>query len=135
MDMADESGQLSATGLEGTNSRKVLQNLITSSHHIAEAVTISPEGKIVTAEPAIYSGSEGADISKQEAAVRFLKTKSPLLSPVFPLVEGFDAFIILYPVFSPPRTFIGGISVSIKPVDFLEAVISPKLKGTNTAPG
>ena len=51
MALADESGQLSATGLEGTNAGKVLQNLITSSHHIAEAVTISPEGKIVTASP------------------------------------------------------------------------------------
>jgi hypothetical protein len=81
--------------------------------------------------PAIYNGSEGADISKQEATVLFLKTKNPLLSPVFHLVEGFDAFIILYPVFSPSGAFTGGISVSIKPGDFLGAVISPKLKGTN----
>jgi polar amino acid transport system substrate-binding protein len=129
--VADASGQLSVVGLEGTNARKILQNLTNSSHHIAEAVTISPEGKIVAAEPAIYYGSEGADISKQEATVRFLKTKNPLLSPVFPLVEGFNAFIVLYPVFSPSGAFMGGISVSIKPGDFLGAIISPKLKGTN----
>jgi hypothetical protein len=97
--------------------------LTNSSHYFAEAVTISPGGKIVAAEPAIYNGSEGADISKQEATVRFLKTKNPLLSPAFPLVEGFNAFIILYPVFSPSGEFIGGISVRIKPADFLGAVI------------
>ena len=125
MDMAlsDASVQLSAVGLEGTNARKVLQNLTNSSHHIAEAVTISPEGKIVAAEPAIYNGSEGTDISKQETTVRFLKTKNTFLSPVFPLVEGFNAFIVIYPVFSPSGEFIGGISVSIKPANFLGAVI------------
>jgi polar amino acid transport system substrate-binding protein len=131
MAVAGASEQLSAAGLEGTNARKVLQNLTNSNHNFAEAVTISPEGKIVAAEPAIYSGSEGADISKQDATVRLLKTKTPLLSLVFPLVEGFNAFIILYPVFSPSGAFMGGVSASIKPADFLGAIISPKLKGTN----
>jgi hypothetical protein len=131
MALASASRQLSAVGLEGANARKVLQNLTNSSHHFAEAVTISPQGKIVAAEPAIYNSSVGTDISQQEATVRLLETRNPHLSQVFPMVEGFNAFVMIYPVFSSTGAFMGGISASIKPADFLGAIISPKLKGTN----
>ncbi len=129
--VADSSYQLSASGIEGEKARSILRNLTDSSPDFAEATTGSPEGKIVTAEPAAYRNSEGADTSKNDATIRLMKTKSPIFSQVFRLVEGYDASIISYPVFSATGEFIGGIGAIIKPAELLGSIIAPMLNETN----
>jgi hypothetical protein len=128
--VANASHQLSATGLDGVEARRVLQDLRSSSPYVTEAVTVGLDGKIIVAEPTIYSEAEGADINQQEHIIRLFETKNPILSGVFHTVEGYDAFVIVYPVFSPSGKFIGGISVPIKPAEMLENPISSKLNGT-----
>lgn len=129
--VADSSYQLSATGIEGEKARDILRNLTGSSPYFTEATTGSPEGKIAAAEPAVYRNLEGADISKNDATIRLMQTKSPVFSPVFHLVEGYDASIVSYPVFSAPGEFIGGVGAIIKPADLLGSIIAPRLLGTN----
>lgn len=129
--VADSSYQLSSAGIEGEKARSILGNLTDSCPDFVEATTGSPEGKIVTAEPAVFRNSEGTDISKNDATIRLMKTKSPVFSPVFRLVEGYDASIISYPVFSASGEFIGGIGAIIKPADLLGSIIAPRLLGTN----
>jgi polar amino acid transport system substrate-binding protein len=131
MAVADSSYQLSAAGIEGESARSILQNLTGSSPYFTEATTGSPEGKIVTAEPAVFRNSEGTDISKNNATIRLMQTKSPIFSPVFRLVEGYDASIISYPVFSASGQFIVAIGAIIKPVELLGSIIAPRLLETN----
>jgi len=114
--------------LEGEKARKILQDLNNSG--FAEAVTISPRGKILTVAPSQYSASEGVDISSQTGWASFLKGKNPLFTPRFRMVEGFDAVTLYYPVISSEDNFAGAVSASIKPEEFLEAIIAPKLNGT-----
>jgi hypothetical protein len=129
--VADSSHQLSAVGIEGEMARSILRNLTSSSPYFAEATTGSPEGKILIAEPAVYKNSEGADISKHDATIQLMDTKNPVFSQVFRLVEGYDASVISYPVFSPSGEFIGEIGAIIKPAELLGSIIAPQLKGTN----
>jgi hypothetical protein len=129
--VADSSHKLSAVGIGGEKARSILRNLTSSSPYFAEATTGSPEGKIVMAEPAVYKNSEGADISKNDVTIQLMDTKSPVFSQVFRLVEGYDASVVAYPVFSPSGEFIGGVGAIIKPADFLGSIIAPQLKGTN----
>jgi len=129
--VADSSYQLSAAGIEGEKARSILLNLTGSSPDFVEATTGSPDGKIAAAEPAVFRNSEGTDISKNDATIRLMQTKSPVFSSVFRLVEGYDASIISYPVFSASGQFIGGIGAIIKPADLLGSIIAPSLLETN----
>ena len=130
MAVADSSYQLSAAGIEGESARSILRNLTGFSPYFTEATTGSPEGKIVTAEPAVFRISEGTDISKNNVTIRLMQTKDPVLSSVFRLVEGYNASIISYPVFSAGQ-FIGAIGAIIKPAEFLGSIIAPRLLKTN----
>jgi polar amino acid transport system substrate-binding protein len=129
--VSNSSHQLSAVGIGGEKTRSILRNLISSNPHFAEATTGSPEGKIVIAEPDVYKNSEGTDISKNDVTSQLMDTKSPVFSQVFHLVEGYNASVISYPVFSPSGEFIGGVGAIIKPAELLGSIIAPQLKGTN----
>jgi hypothetical protein len=131
MAVADSSYQLSAAGIEGEKARSILLNLTNSSPYFTEATTGSPEGKIVAAEPDLFRNSEGTDISKNNATIRLMQTKGPIFSSVFRLVEGYDASIISYPVFSASGQFAGAIGAIIKPAEFLGSIIAPRLLETN----
>jgi hypothetical protein len=126
--VSDAADQLSTTGLEGEKAQGVLQNL--NSSGFAEAVTISQRGTILIAEPSQYRASEGADISSQTLWTSFFKTKEPMQTPVFRLVEGYDAVALIYPVLSPAGEFVGALSASMRPSEFLGAIIKPRLNDT-----
>lgn len=128
--VANASLQLSATGIDGETAREVLQNLTNPGSDFAEAVTISPHGKILLAEPAVFKSSEGADLSRQEVVQQLLRTRSPVFSQVFRTMEGHDAVALVYPVFSLAGNFTGAVSATLKPGVFLGAIIAPKINGT-----
>ncbi|MCX6668736.1 MAG: hypothetical protein NTV25_02885, partial [Methanothrix sp.] len=126
--VADAAEQLSAAGLEGENAREILQSLNDSG--FLKAVTISQQGRILTAEPSQYNASERSDIGSQKGWASFLKSKNPVLSQMCQLVEGYDAISFIYPVISPAGEFAGAVSASMKPGELLGAIIAPMLNGT-----
>lgn len=126
--VADAAEQLSAAGLEGEKAREILQSLNDSG--FLKAVTISQQGRILTAEPSQYNASERSDIASQKGWTSFLESKDPMLSPMFRLVEGYDAVTLIYPVLSPAGNFTGAVSASMKPGELLGAIIAPMLNGT-----
>jgi hypothetical protein len=130
-DVANASQDLSATGLEGDAAREVLSKLMETNSNLVEAVTVSKNGTIIVAECKDCVGGEGADISIQEHIASILKDKTPAFSNEFLLVEGYNGTALAYPVFSPQGEFLGGISTIIKPDNFINAVVAPKLNGTN----
>jgi polar amino acid transport system substrate-binding protein len=127
LDVANAAQNLSITGLEGTAARGVLSKLLETDSNLAEAVTFSKDGKIIIAECKGCEGGEGADISSQEHIAHVLKTKTPMFSKQFLLVEGYNGTALAYPVFSPQGEFLGGISAIIEPDKVLNAVVAPQL--------
>ena len=126
--VADAAEQISVAGLEGESAREILQSL--NATGFSEAVTIRSQGKILAAEPSQYSAAEGVDIGNQRCWTLFLKSKNPVLSQMYRLMEGYDAISLIYPVLSPRGEFMGVVSASIKPGEFLKAIIAPMLNGT-----
>jgi len=130
-EVADSSYQLIAAGIKGEKAREILQNLTNSGSSFIEATTGSIEGKIDIAEPAAYRNFEGADISKSESTVRLMQTKSPDFSEVLRLVEGYNASIISYPVFSASGQLIGAVGAIMRPDEVIASIAVPLLNGTN----
>jgi polar amino acid transport system substrate-binding protein len=126
-DVANASENLSATGLEGTASREILRKLLETNTNLASLITFSKEGQIIIAEGKGSERAEGADISSQEHIARLLKTKTPVLSKQFLLVEGYNGTALAYPVFSQTGEFLGGISTIIEPDKLLNAMVAPQL--------
>ncbi len=126
--VANAAEQLSSTGLEGEKAQAILHNLNNSG--FAEAVTISQQGTILAVEPSRYSSSEGANVSSQDVWIWFSKSKTPVLSQMYHLVEGYDAISLIHPVLSLTGKFEGALSASMEPGEFLGAIITSNVKGT-----
>jgi len=121
---------LSATGIDSEKARDVLLNLTGTGSDFMEAVTISPQGRMVLAEPAVFKSSEGADLNRQDVVQQIERTRSPVFSEVFGTVEGNDAVAMIYPVFSLAGNFTGAVSATFKPGAFLGGIIAQKINGT-----
>lgn len=129
--VADSSYQLSTAGIKGEKAREILRNLTNPGSSFLEATTGSIEGKIETAEPDVYRNYEGVDISKSESTIRLMQTKRPDFSDVFRLVEGYNASIVSYPVFSASGQLIGAMGAIMKPDEVIGSIAAPLLNGTN----
>jgi hypothetical protein len=88
---------------------------------------------MVTVAPDAYSSYEGSDISTQDVTVKFNETKKPLLSQMFPAVEGMDAVVLMWPILSDKGDFIGSVSALFKPETLFATTVEPTLKGTGIA--
>jgi polar amino acid transport system substrate-binding protein len=128
LDAANASQNLSTTGLKGTAAREVLSKLLETNSNLVEASTFSTDGKIIVSECKGCERNEGADISGQEHVALILKTKNPMFSKQFLLVEGYNGTALEYPVFSPKGEFLGGISAVIEPDRLLNALVAPLLQ-------
>jgi len=128
--VAGASWKLSSTGLEGVRAREILDNLTGSNAQLMDVVTMGLDGVILAVEPSIYQSYEGADISDQEHIIKLLQTRNPVMSAIFPAVEGFDAISIAYPVFSQSGEFLGGISAILDPAEVLDDLVTPWVDGT-----
>jgi polar amino acid transport system substrate-binding protein len=126
-DLANAAQNLSVTGLDGSDSREILRKLLETNSNLISSITLSKDGKIITAEGKGNESAEGADISSQEHIARLLQTKTPVLSKQFLLVEGYNGTSLAYPVFSPQGEFLGGVSAIIEPDKLLNAVVAPQL--------
>jgi hypothetical protein len=127
--VAAASTDLSAAGLEGPDTRDILNNLCGVVPYAVDCATVDLKGRMVTVEPAGYRQFEGSDISGQEQIVLIQKSRRPAMSKVFRAVEGFDAVDIEYPVFSPEKEFIGSVSLLIRPDSLFSAVVTPIIQG------
>lgn len=126
-DLANAAQNLSVTGLDGSDAREILRKLLETNSNLVSSITLSKDGKIITAEGKGNESAEGADISSQEHIARFLQTKTPVFSKQFLLVEGYNGTSLAYPVLSPQGEFLGGVSAIIEPDKLLNAVVAPQL--------
>lgn len=109
------AAELSRTGLSGTEARNILNGLATSNPFVIDVCTTDPTGKTVTVAPDAYRNYEGTDISTQEVTVKFNETRQPMLSQMFPAVEGMNAVVIIWPILSEKGDFMGSLSALFQP--------------------
>jgi len=111
--------------------RSILRKLCADTHngYSVDCCTIDPAGRIVAIEPEIYKPNEGADIAKQEQVVRLHQTKLPVLSLNMPMVEGFEAVDLEWPIIGEGKVFKGSVSILIKPEVLVAAKIGPVIEG------
>jgi len=133
LDLANAAAELSRTGLSGTEAKNILNGLTAKYPFIIDNCTTDNAGKMVTVAPDAYRDYEGADISQQAVTIQFNETKKPLLSQMFTAVEGMDAVVIMWPVFSDKGEFIGSVSALFQPATLLSGASEPILKGTEMA--
>jgi hypothetical protein len=130
-DMSAAASELSRAGLSGPEARQILNGLTSKYPFVIDSCTTDVAGKMVTIAPDAYSSYEGTDISTQDVMIKLNETKKPVLSRVFTAVEGMDAVVIIWPVFSEKGDFIGSVSALFKPEKFLYGASDPFLKGAD----
>lgn len=118
--VASAAGALGASGLAGPGANATLARLAASSPYAADAVTITPDGRIAAAMPEEYGSVVGTSVGNQSHVQRGLAERRPLMSDVFRAAEGFDAVVIQRPVAGSDGTFLGLVSAVVEP-DFLLA--------------
>ena len=124
-DLQRSAKELSGKDLKGDYARDVLKRLYGTNPYIIDCETVSNHGIMLAVEPPEHRKSEGADISGQAHMVKLLKTKKPVMSDSFRSVEGPEAVVIHYPVFSPEQQFAGSVSALFAPEYLLQGIIGP----------
>jgi len=125
------SQQLTTTGLTGTQADAILIALAANSTFIIDAGAQDMNNIMVAVQPAEYSGTIGQNVGEQ----LWLNTNpkgdiTPVMSPVIPMVEGFDGVAVAAPVFDSSKMQIGVVSVIFDPQVLLDASIKAVTTGT-----
>jgi hypothetical protein len=114
-ELSNAADELSQTGLSGTEARNVLNRVAASNPFVIDICTTDLDGKMVTVAPDAYSSYEGTDISTEEVTVKFNETRQPMLSQMFPSVEGIDAVVLIWPILSQDGEFLGSVNALFEP--------------------
>jgi hypothetical protein len=132
-DVSNAAMELSRTSLRGDEARSILNELVVKHPFIIDSCTTDIAGKMVTMAPDNYRQFEGTDISTQDVMIKFMEAKQPMLSQMFPAVEGVDGVIIIWPVTSRDGEFMGSVSAFFKPATLFSTLCMPEIKGTGIA--
>lgn len=114
-DMSVAAGRLSTLPLNGPEARQVLNELYSRHPGIIDLVATDAAGTMVTFVPESYKKYEGRFVGDDEKMKNFSRDKKPLLSAMFRTVEGVDALVIMWPVFSDKGVFTGSLSALFRP--------------------
>lgn len=129
--LATAAEVLGRTGIAGPKANVTLEGVVLSSPHAVDAVTISPEGLITAVMPGVYWGVVGTDVGNESYNQLALEERCPLMTPVFPAAEGFNAVSIRRPVTDSTGTFLGLAAVLFDPQELLAYQADHALEGTN----
>jgi hypothetical protein len=129
-DVQAAAAKLSSTGLNGNETRTVLNELSKKYPYIIDICTTDTDGIMLTIAPQAYSKYEGTDISGQDVTREFNNDRKPMLSKVFTSVEGMDAVVLTVPISLQKGDFIGSLSAMFQPEALFKATAESLLEGT-----
>ncbi|NLX48966.1 MAG: hypothetical protein GXY82_03650 [Methanospirillum sp.] len=124
---ATAAAALGPTAMTGEETRRFLRELALTSPAVIDATAVSKDGVMLTVEPAAYAMVEGSDISDQEQVQRLRTTQEPVMSAIFPTVEGVNATDLEHPVFALSGEFNGSASLLFSPATLLEIAVQEAL--------
>jgi len=128
-DFADAALEITQFELASDSVRNILQDLHARHTFIVNCCIVNTNGIMIVVEPEEFKSFEGFDISDQAHVQQIHRTHEPVMSNAFGVVEGFEAVVIQYPIFSEVNEFIGSLSMLIRPDTMLVDIIKPIIKG------
>lgn len=127
--LKDAARKLRLAGLTGEGARSALAELCGGFAYAVDCAAVDAAGRMVTVEPPPFRHVEGTDISDQPQVKQVIRTRRPVMSPVFRAVEGFDAVDLEYPVVARKGRYLGSVSLLFKPERLFAQLLPPLLKG------
>lgn len=128
-DFAHAAKEISLYELTSDSVRSILKGLHARHSFIVDCSIVDTNGIMIVVEPDEFKSFEGSDIKDQAQVQKIHKMHMPVMSNAFLAVEGFQAVDIQYPIFSKDNTFIGSLSMLIRPDSMLVDIIKPIIKG------
>ncbi len=128
-DFAYAARKISLYELTSDSVRNVLKGLHARHSFIFDCCIVDTNGIMIVVEPEEFKSFEGHDIKDQAQVQKIHQTHMPVMSNAFLAVEGFQAVDIQYPIFSEDNTFIGSLSMLIRPEHMFVDIIKPIIKG------
>lgn len=122
------AAELSSSGIDTRQARQILRRIINLRKFSLDCATLDSSGRMVLVEPRIFKGMEGSDISRQEHIALLLDTQKPVFSRMFMAKENCYAVSFAYPVFSQAKSFVGAVSLLVRPQFMLEPIIMSIVK-------
>jgi len=123
------AAKIAKSGLQGEETRGILNGLCKRYPYLLDCATADPLGKMITVAPEEYSRYEGTDTATTEASKMywegFKENRKPMLSNMFRAVEGVDALVLVWPVVTEQGEVLGSVSVLFKPEGLLAGTIAP----------
>ena len=129
--LATAAGDMGRTGITGPEANATLARIAATTPYAIDAVSISAEGRIAAVMPEQYQAAIGTDVSTESHNQQALQERRPLMSPVFPAAEGFDAVSLRRPVMNSSGAFLGLATVLFNPQELLADHADKALDGTN----
>jgi hypothetical protein len=127
--VSDAAGKIAKSGLQGEQTRAVLNTLCKKYPYLLDCSAADPQGKMITVAPESYRRYEGTDTATTDASKMFFaalgEKKKPVLSNVFRAVEGVDAVVLIWPIVTSQGEVLGSISALFKPGDLVAGTIAP----------
>jgi len=124
--------KIAKSGLQGEETRGILNGLCKKYSYLLDCSTADPLGKMITVAPEEYRRYEGTDTATTEATkmywAGFKENRKPMLSNIFRAVEGVDAIVLVWPVVTEQGELLGSVSALFKPGDLLAGTIAPAAK-------
>jgi hypothetical protein len=121
--------KIARSGLQGEETRGILNGLCKKYPYLLDCSTTDPQGKMITIAPEEYRRYEGTDTATTEASKKFFaqlgENKTPILSNIFRAVEGTDAIVLVWPVVMEKGESLGSVSVLFQPEGLLGGTIGP----------
>ena len=117
----DVASLLGTTGISGAEADSLVRDLATSHPAVLSAITVDPNGTVLSAAPESAIPVLGQNISDQDVIARVLSTREPAMGKYFTLRQGGAGVAIVYPVFSPGGEFLGAVSMAFSP----QALVTP----------
>ncbi|MFH0967653.1 MAG: cache domain-containing protein [Methanobacteriota archaeon] len=121
---------LTLNGIEGENFKDILHQGL-DIPGVYEITCMDKTGRITAIVPENYERFVGTNVSDQDLNSRLLSYPAPGMSGYFRTIEGKDAVIVSYPVFSADKKLAGSVSALFDPDNVTEIYSLPSLNGTN----
>jgi len=128
-DFANAAQKISSYELTSNSVRNILIGIHTRHSFIVDCCIVDTNGIMIAVEPEEFKSFEEFDINDQAHVQKIHQAHRPVMSNAFMAVEGFQAVDIQFPIFSENNTFIGSLSMLIRPDSMLVDIIKPIIKG------
>ncbi len=129
--LATAATAMGTTGITGPGANATLALVAATTPYAIDAVSISADGRIAAVMPEQYWAAVGTSVGNESHNQQALEERRPLMTPVFPAAEGFDAVSLRRPVNDSSGTFLGLATVLFNPQELIADQADKALEGTN----